>query len=40
MYHNWDDEHKDEAIIPDVYENLYLNKTILNHTILLFSRIW
>jgi lysophospholipase L1-like esterase len=26
MYRNWNDEHKDEAIIPDVYENLYLNK--------------
>lgn len=26
MYRNWNDEHKDEATIPDVYENLYLNK--------------
>lgn len=26
MYRNWNDEHLDEAIIPDVYENLYLNK--------------
>tara|TARA_R110000868_G_scaffold51116_1_gene162389 strand:+ start:4541 stop:5635 length:1095 start_codon:yes stop_codon:yes gene_type:complete len=26
MYRNWNDEHKEEAIIPDVYENLYLNK--------------
>lgn len=26
MYRNWNDEHKDEAIMPDVYENLYLNK--------------
>ncbi len=26
MYRNWNDEHKDEPIIPDVYENLYLNK--------------
>lgn len=25
MYRNWNDEHKDEAIMPDVYENLYLN---------------
>lgn len=25
MYRNWNDEHKDEAIIPDVYGNLYLN---------------
>jgi lysophospholipase L1-like esterase len=27
MYRNWNDEHKDEAIMPDVYENLYLNRT-------------
>lgn len=26
MYRNWNDEHLDEPIIPDVYENLYLNK--------------
>ena len=26
MYRNWNDEHLNEAIIPDVYENLYLNK--------------
>ncbi|WP_395064151.1 GDSL-type esterase/lipase family protein [Flavobacterium sp.] len=26
MYRNWNDEHKDEAIMPDVYEKLYLNK--------------
>ncbi|MEN9909885.1 MAG: hypothetical protein RLZZ540_3044 [Bacteroidota bacterium] len=26
IYRNWNDEHKDEAIIPEVYENLYLNK--------------
>ena len=26
MYRNWNDEHKDEPIIPDVYENLYLDK--------------
>lgn len=26
IYRNWNDEHKEEAIIPDVYENLYLNK--------------
>ena len=26
MYRNWNDEHKDEPIIPEVYENLYLNK--------------
>ena len=26
MYRNWNDEHQDEPIIPDVYENLYLNK--------------
>ena len=26
MYRNWNDEHIDEAIMPDVYENLYLNK--------------
>jgi lysophospholipase L1-like esterase len=25
MYRNWNDEHIDEPIIPDVYENLYLN---------------
>ena len=25
MYRNWNDEHKDDPIIPDVYENLYLN---------------
>jgi len=26
MYRNWNDEHIDESIMPDVYENLYLNK--------------
>lgn len=26
MYRNWNDEHLEEPIIPDVYENLYLNK--------------
>lgn len=26
MYRNWNDENRDEAIMPDVYENLYLNK--------------
>jgi lysophospholipase L1-like esterase len=26
MYRNWNDENKDEAIMPDVYENLYLRK--------------
>ena len=26
MYRNWNDEHDTEAIMPDVYENLYLNK--------------
>ncbi len=26
MYRNWNDEHQEEPIIPDVYENLYLNK--------------
>lgn len=26
MYRNWNDEHIDEAIMPDVYEKLYLNK--------------
>jgi lysophospholipase L1-like esterase len=26
MYRNWNDEHLDEAIIPDVYESLYLNR--------------
>lgn len=26
MYRNWNDEHSNEPIIPDVYENLYLNK--------------
>ena len=26
MYRNWNDEHLDEPIMPDVYENLYLNK--------------
>ncbi|MEC4005464.1 GDSL-type esterase/lipase family protein [Flavobacterium sp. SUN052] len=26
MYRNWNDEHEKEAIMPDVYENLYLNK--------------
>ncbi|HKO76662.1 MAG TPA: GDSL-type esterase/lipase family protein, partial [Flavobacterium sp.] len=26
MYRNWNDEHEDEPNIPDVYENLYLNK--------------
>ncbi len=25
MYRNWNDEHLEEPIIPDVYENLYLN---------------
>jgi lysophospholipase L1-like esterase len=26
MYRNWNDENKDEAIMPDVYQNLYLTK--------------
>lgn len=26
MYRNWNDEHIDEPIMPEVYENLYLNK--------------
>lgn len=26
MYRNWNDEHIEQPIIPDVYENLYLNK--------------
>ncbi|WJS94769.1 GDSL-type esterase/lipase family protein [Flavobacterium johnsoniae] len=26
MYRNWNDEHKDEAIMPDIYQNLYLTK--------------
>ncbi|MBF4508010.1 GDSL family lipase [Flavobacterium sp. JLP] len=26
MYRNWNDENKDEAIMPQVYENLYLTK--------------
>lgn len=26
MYRNWNDEHKDEAIMPEVYQNLYLTK--------------
>jgi len=26
MYRNWNDEHLNEAIMPDVYEKLYLNK--------------
>lgn len=26
IYRNWNDEHDKEAIMPDVYENLYLNK--------------
>lgn len=26
MYRNWNDEHLDEPIIPEVYENLHLNK--------------
>lgn len=26
MYRNWNDEHLDEPNIPDVYENLYLNR--------------
>ena len=26
MYRNWNDEHDKEAIMPDVYEHLYLNK--------------
>ncbi|MCL2597970.1 MAG: GDSL-type esterase/lipase family protein [Paludibacter sp.] len=25
MYRNWNDEHQSEAIMPDVYQNLYLN---------------
>lgn len=28
IYRNWNDEHKDEKIMPDVYENLYLNNPI------------
>ncbi len=34
MYRNWNDEHQQEAIMPDVYKNLYLireNKTPFNH---------
>ncbi|MFV8343937.1 GDSL-type esterase/lipase family protein [Flavobacterium sp. XS2P39] len=27
MYRNWNDEHIDESIMPEVYENLYLNNT-------------
>lgn len=26
MYRNWNDENKDEAIMPDLYQNLYLTK--------------
>lgn len=26
MYRNWNDEHEYEAIMPDIYKNLYLNK--------------
>lgn len=26
MYRNWNDEHQKESIMPDVYENLYLNE--------------
>ena len=26
MYRNWNDENKDEAIMPDIYKNLYLTK--------------
>lgn len=26
MYRNWNDENRDEAIMPDVYQNLYLTK--------------
>jgi len=26
MYRNWNDENKDEAIMPDIYQNLYLTK--------------
>lgn len=26
IYRNWNDEHQQEAIMPEVYENLYLNK--------------
>jgi len=29
MYRNWNDEHIEEPIIPDVYENLYLNTDTL-----------
>lgn len=29
MYRNWNDENKDEAIMPEVYENLYLTKDAL-----------
>lgn len=28
MYRNWNDEHIEKAIMPEVYENLYLNKEI------------
>lgn len=28
MYRNWNDEHKDEAIMPDVYPSLYLTKDV------------
>jgi lysophospholipase L1-like esterase len=27
MYRNWNDEHENESIMPDIYENLYLNNT-------------
>lgn len=26
IYRNWNDENKEEAIMPDIYQNLYLNK--------------
>ena len=29
MYRNWNDEHESEAIMPDVYENLYLKNEIV-----------
>ncbi|WP_426091750.1 GDSL-type esterase/lipase family protein [Flavobacterium sp. DSR3-2] len=28
MYRNWNDEHTDESIMPEVYGNLYLNTTV------------
>ncbi|SEN85385.1 GDSL-like Lipase/Acylhydrolase [Flavobacterium sp. CF108] len=28
IYRNWNDENKDEAIMPDIYQNLYLTKDV------------